>query len=147
MKLEIILRLVLFKDDLMTSKTKIDLIMPCSTNLSIVVIMIFFLWMLDHLLNSLLIIAGRFQCSLRAFNIFFYHNVAVLAYGRWNHVCKMCKMWYIAISVLLYLFPRQIEDLTYNSVNNAQWKIPKNKIIFKSIVLHVIIFVHYLHWK
>ena len=65
-KLEIILLLVLFKDDLMRSKTKIYSIMPCSTNLSIVVI----LWMLDHLLNSLLIIAGRFQCSLRAFNIF-----------------------------------------------------------------------------
>ena len=33
-KLEIILLLVLFKDDLMRSKTKIDSIMPCSTNLS-----------------------------------------------------------------------------------------------------------------
>ena len=35
--LEIILRLVLFEDDLMTPKTKIDLVMPCSTNLVIVV--------------------------------------------------------------------------------------------------------------
>ena len=32
-KLEIILRLVLFEDDLMTPKRKIDSVMPCSTNL------------------------------------------------------------------------------------------------------------------